>query len=176
MFFFSLAHNAADSLLISRRRFCCWKLWQIKWLNFLLKFLTQYILLLNQSLISTFCNSTTPFTTLPIKRIQVFLPKPFDLSLRYIYFKKQRVQKKFCGYFNTQRQHWGIDIVFTKKIGSAMWFFTSLWSKNCQDIKNIVVFTSKPCLIHKCLIATWTWMAQLSCWSVLNISCSRSIK
>lgn len=132
----------------------------------LLKFLTQYILLLSQSLLLTFCNSTTHFTSLFIKRAQIFLHKPFDLSLRYICFKRQWVQKEFCDCFNTQSWHWGIDIVFTKKLGQFFFLqcdFSLATDHKIANVLRTLQSLQAKCLIHKCLIEIWTWMAQFSC-------------
>lgn len=103
----------------------------------LLKFLTQYILLLSQSLVSTFCNSTTPSITFSVKRIQIFLPKPFDLSLRWICFKKQWIQRQFCDQFNTQSWYWGIDIVFTKKWGQKRDFSLAIDHKIASMLRTL---------------------------------------
>lgn len=118
-----------------------------------------------------------PFTTFSLYRIKIFCPN--YLTFQYYLFAIRN---------NNSRDSHVTTLIF--KVGiKALTFYLLKSNTNVSNIfslstvhkialsvKNIDNFTSEQCHFHKCLIEIWVSMAQLFCWSVLNISCKRSIK
>lgn len=162
-------HQILSSL--AEDSFACWKWWQIMSLKLLFKKLLIQCIFLSQSLISSFQNFTSFL-------LQLHLSK----GLEYFYLNHLTFPWEIFALRNSEsRDNFVTDLIYKVDIMAQTLY---LLKKQCKvkkqqcnfslttehkiavRVKNIEVFTSKQCHIHKCLIETWKWMAQLSFWSV----------